>query len=588
LSSTDQKSGARLDLQIVRRLWPFAKPYRVQLGIALLVMPIASVLSLTQPYLLKRTIDDHLVPGRAEGLMTLAALFALTMLGEYALRFTQFYLTERAGQSALRDLRGAIFDHLQRRPLRYFHRTPIGRLMARLTTDVDALQEALSSGLVSVIGDLVTLLGIVGLLVYYSPTLAGVTLSAVPPLIALTFLFRILMRRAYREVRKQISRLNAYLNEAVTGMKIIQIFRAQPGSYTGYKDINAAHRDAALQAIRYDALLFAIVEMFSSCAVAGIIWFGAGEAIGDVITIGVLIAVIEYAQKFFIPLRDLSQTYTVLQSAMASSERIFEVLDERGEIPEAPEARPLTKVTTGIEFRDVWFAYNDENWVLRGVSFHVEVGEKLALVGHTGAGKSTVVTLLTRLYDIQKGQILIDGVDIREYRLDDLRRRFATVLQDGFLFTGTLRNNITLGDEQVTEATMQRAMDIVGLDRIVSRHENGLDHDVRERGGNLSGGERQLVTFARALARRPDVLVLDEATANVDTETESMLQQAVDALLSQQTSIVVAHRLSTIQRVDRIIVLHQGEVDEIGTHRELLAHGGRYARLVKLQFGAVS
>jgi ATP-binding cassette subfamily B protein len=573
------------DRELVARLWPFVRPYRLHLLGALIVLPVASLLSLLQPWLLQRTIDDHLVAQQWEGLPLLAALFALTLLAEYGLRYLQMTWTEIAGQRALRDLRCRVFEHLQGRSIRYFHRQPVGRLMARLTADVDALQEALSSGLVTIIGDLVTLIGIVSILIYMSATLAGVTFAVVPLLLGLTFVFRVLMRRAYRRLRVLIAQLNAYLNEAVTGMRIIQLFRGESRAYDGYDAINRQHRDSALSAIRFDALLFALVEMFSSIAVAGILWFGAGQSVRGVITIGGLIAFIEYAQKFFIPIRDLSQTYTVLQSAMASSERIFQVLDTDEAIEEAPDAAPLATIREGIEFRDVWFAYDDEQWVLRGVSFTVRRGERIALVGHTGAGKSTIVQLLTRMYDIQRGQILVDGVDIRRLQLADLRARFATVLQDGFLFEGTIRENITLGTPHVRAEDVESATRVVGLDRLLARYTDGMDHPVRERGSNLSGGERQLVTFARALAHRPDVLVLDEATANVDTETEALIQAAIDALLARQTSVVVAHRLSTIQQVDRIIVLHAGVVDEIGTHASLLAQGGRYARLVRLQFG---
>ena len=573
------------DHQLVRRLWPFVRPHRGLLGMALLVLPLASVLSLVQPWLLKKAIDDHLVPGTLSGLDGIVAALLIALVGEFVLRFVQFYWTQRAGQAALRDLRCHIFEHLQTRALSFFHRQPIGRLMARLTSDVDALQEALSSGLVAIIGDTVTLLGIVGILVWTSPKLSLVTFAVVPVLLGLTFLFRILMRRAYRELRAQIARLNAYLNEAVTGMRIIQIARAEWTSFRGYDAINEAHRDAAFRAIRWDAMLFALVEMLSNVAVAGILWFGAGQTLEGAVTLGGLIAFIGYVQKFFVPIRDLSQKYTVLQSAMAASERIFGVLDDEDAIPSPEQGEPIEAVGARIAFEGVWFAYKGEDWVLRDVSFAVDVGEKLAVVGHTGAGKSTIVQLLLRLYDVQRGRITIDGVDIRDYDLRALRRLFSLVLQDGFLFSGTVRDNVTLRSPEVREVDVAHACDVVGLDRVVGRLEAGLDHEVRERGSNLSAGERQLVTFARALAHRPEVLVLDEATANVDTETEASLQEAIDALLAQQTSIVVAHRLSTIRRVDRIVVLHKGEVVEVGDHASLCAADGRYAQLVRLQFG---
>lgn len=591
-AQTGPQRGARedelapvYDHELARRLWPFVRPHRGLLGLALVVLPLASLLSLVQPWLMKRAVDEHLVPGTLEGLDGIAVALLAALVGEFALRFAQYYWTERAGQAALRDLRCHIFEHLQTRSLSFFHRQPIGRLMARLTSDVDALQEALSSGLVTIIGDTVTLVGIVGILVWTSPKLSLVTFAVVPVLLGLTFLFRVLMRRAYRELRVEIARLNAYLNEAVTGMRIIQIARAEWTSFRGYDTINAAHRDASFRAIRWDAMLFALVEMLSNVAVAGILWFGAGQTLQGVVSLGGLIAFIGYVQKFFVPIRDLSQKYTVLQSAMAASERIFQVLDDDSAIPQSSVGKPVERMAHRLAFENVWFAYEGEQWVLRDVSFSVDVGEKLALVGHTGAGKSTVVQLLLRLYDVQKGRITIDGVDIREYDLHALRRLFALVLQDGFLFSGTLRENVTLRSPRVREVDLRDASSLVGLDRVVERLGGGFDHEIRERGSNLSAGERQLVTFARALAHRPDVLVLDEATANVDTETEATLQAAIDALLQQQTSIVVAHRLSTIRRVDRIVVLHKGEVVEVGDHDALVSRGGKYARLVRLQFG---
>ena len=408
----------------------------------------------------------------------------LALVGEFRAALRSVLLTQRAGQAALRDLRCHIFEHLQTRALSFFHRQPIGRLMARLTSDVDALQEALSSGLVAIIGDTVTLLGIVGILVWTSPKLSLVTFAVVPVLLGLTFLFRILMRRAYRELRAQIARLNAYLNEAVTGMRIIQIARAEWTSFRGYDAINEAHRDAAFRAIRWDAMLFALVEI-SNVAVAGILWFGAGQTLEGAVTLGGLIAFIGYVQKFFVPIRDLSQKYTVLQSAMAASERIFGVLDDEDAILSPEQGKPIEAVGARIAFEGVWFAYKGEDWVLRDVSFAVDVGEKLAVVGHTGAGKSTIVQLLLRLYDVQRGRITIDGVDIRDYDLRALRRLFSLVLQDGFLFSGTVRDNVTLRSPEVREVDVAHACDVVGLDRVAGRLEAGLDHEVRERGSNL-------------------------------------------------------------------------------------------------------
>ncbi len=572
------------DATLAKRLWGFVAPYKGLVVMSLLLLPAASALTLVQPYLIQRVIDDHLVPGELAGLGWKILAFAGCLVGEYILLFAQFYVMQLAGQRALRDLRCTVFQHLQRLSVGYFHRNPVGRLMTRLTTDIDSLQEALSSGVVTIIGDVLTLSAIVVILLVKSTRLALVTFAVVPVLVLLTFVFRVLMRRAYRILRVKIARLNAFLQEAVTGMRIIQVFRREERARADYDGINREHRDAAFDSIKYDATLYAVVETLSSIAVAGIIWFGAGQTLQGLVTLGVLVAFIEYVQKFFVPIRELSQKYTLIQSAMAAAERLFQILDTRDTTPIAATAKPISELRDAIRFENVSFSYDGETPILRDVSFTVRRGEKVAIVGHTGAGKTTITSLLTRLYDVDEGRITIDGTDIRDFDLRDLRRLFALVLQDVFLFSGDLRRNIALRADEIPDGRSDQAARTVGLDRVLARHKDGLDQEVKERGANLSAGERQLVAFARALAHRPEILVLDEATANVDTETEAVVQKAVDCLVDRQTSVVIAHRLSTVQRVDRIVVMHHGEVAEVGSHAELMAAGGLYRTLVRLQY----
>lgn len=572
------------DAALAVRLWSYLRPYWPLVLASIVMLPMASALTLLQPHLIQVAVDEHLVPGVLPGLDLLVALYAGTLVLEYCLLFGQFALMQLAGQRALHDMRRQMFEHVQGLALRYFHRTPVGRLMARLTTDTDALQEALASGVVSIIGDVLTLAAIVVVLLIKSTKLALATFAVVPVLVGFTFLFRFLMREAFRVLRVKIAALNSYLNEAVTGMAVLQLFQRERQAFDEYDAINREHRDAAFDSIRWDAALYALVETLSNVTVATIIWFGAGQTAQQAISLGVLIAFVEYVQRFFVPIRELSQKYAVIQSAMASSERIFQVLDTEDFVPDPPSPRTEVPLGEGIRFEGVSFSYDGRTPVLDEVSLHVRPGERVALVGHTGAGKSTLVNLLLRFYDVDSGAVTIGGVDVREMDARSLRRRFAVVLQDGFLFAGTVRDNITLGSEDVSPAQVLAAVEAVGLGRMLAARPRGLDTVVEERGLNLSGGERQLVCFARALAHRPEIMVLDEATANVDAETESVLQAAVEALLSRQTSVVVAHRLSTIRTCDRIVVMHHGRVAEQGTHDELMARGGLYATLVRLQY----
>ncbi|MBA2665224.1 MAG: ABC transporter ATP-binding protein [Bradymonadaceae bacterium] len=580
----EQKLGTYSDGAILWRLWGYMRPYRLVFLVCLLLLPILSGVSLMQPWLLQIAIDDYLIPAKMEGIELVALAFGATILGRAILEFTQFYLMQFAGQRALRDLRNQVFGHVQGLSASFFKKNPIGRLMARMTTDVESLQEALSSGMITMVGDVITLAAIVVILLLKNWKLALVCFTVVPILLIFTSIFRYLLRTAFREVRIKIARLYAHLQESITGMSVIQLFVRERVSAAEYRDINEDYRDANIRSIRYDAMLYSLVETIGSVTIGAIIWYGSGQALDGLVTLGVLVAFIEYMQKFFVPIRDLAQKYNLLQSAMASSERIFQLLDTDERIARAARPTALPAEAFEIEFRDVWFAYNDEDWILRGISFVVTPGDKVALVGHTGAGKTTIIALLTRLYDVTRGQILINGIDIREFDLHEYRRRFAVVLQDVFLFQGTIFENLSLGVEGLDEAEVIAAAQAVHAHPMILRQGDGYAHQVAERGSNLSSGEKQLLAFARALVRKPDVLILDEATANVDTDTEALIQDAVEVLMARQTSLVIAHRLSTIQKADRIIVLHKGELIETGTHDELVVQDGHYGTLYRLQY----
>lgn len=580
----EKQLGEISDLQLIGRLWHYMRPYKWTFLFCLLLLPLVSAIQLVQPYLMQVAIDDYLVPRKIEGIELLVGAFAATLFGRAFIEFGQLYLMQRAGQRALYDLRVEVFAHVQELSVSFFHKNPVGRLMTRMTTDVESLQEALSSGMITMVGDIFTLASIVVVLLVLDWKLALVSFLVVPPLVILTAVFRYFLRRAFRAIRVKIARLNAHLQESVTGMHIIQYFVRERISSFEYEEINKDYRKANIKSVRYDAMLYAVVETAGSVTVGAIIWYGSGQVLQSVVTLGVLVAFIEYMQKFFVPIRDLAQKYNLLQSAMASSERIFQLLDTKDHIPNPERPEPIPEGPLTIEFEDVWFAYNDEDWILKGIDFTIEPGEKIAIVGHTGAGKTTIMNLLLRLHDVNRGRILVNGVDIRRLDLTQWRARFSVVLQDSFLFRGSIGENISLGALGASQAEIEQAAKTVRAHGLISRYEKGYEHEVKERGGNLSAGERQLIAFARALVHAPDVLLLDEATANVDTETEALIQEAQEVLMEQQTSLVIAHRLSTIRTSNRIMVLHRGELLESGTHEELLEAQGHYHKLYRLQY----
>jgi ATP-binding cassette subfamily B protein len=581
--------GRAYDARLVRRLWVYVRPHRGLVVSSFVLLLAVSTVQLVQPYIIKVAIDEHIAARRIEGLGLLALVFLAALVGEFVLRFAQLYVLERTGQNVVFDIRNDVFAHLQRLPSSFFDRNPVGRLMTRLTSDVEAVHEVFTSGVVMILADLVKVVGIVAILLWMDWRLALITFTVLPPTAVLTGYFRGRMRSTYRGVRAMIARLNAFLQENVSGMRIVQLFARERASIEQFRQINAEHRDAQLRGVRYDSIFSAAAELMGSVTLAAIVWAGGWGILRGLVTFGTLVAFFEYAAKFFRPVQELSQRYTVMQSAMAAAERIFGLLDNEVSITSPAAPRRITRRLQGeIVFDRVTFGYDPEQPVLRDVSFRIAPGERVAVVGWTGSGKSTLIRLLVRLYDVQQGRILIDGVDVRDYELRDLRRAIGVVLQDHFLFAGTVESNISLGDPAVDTARARLAAEAVSADRFIERLPAAYREEVRERGSNFSVGEKQLLSFARAIAFDPAVLVLDEATASVDPETEAQIQRALEKLLENRTSIIIAHRLATVQGVDRIVVLHHGWLREEGTHEELLRRrDGIYRTLYNLQVAPI-
>ena len=595
----EEKLGKLYDSTLTRRLMKYLRPYRWYVVAAVSLTLGVTAMEIVAPYLFHIAVDKYIVPGfnnsisgseALKGLLWVVAASAGALTGSFGLQYAQVRIMQWVGQETMYDLRKEIFEHLQRLPMSFFDHSPVGRLVTRATTDVDALNDLFASGVVAMLNDFVLLFAMIAILFKWHPFLAFATLSPLPFMVLLTYFFRNKVRNANRRIRTAIARINAFLQEHISGMSVVQLFNREWKSRKQFEELNRVHMEAYKEAIDAFSFFYPAVEFLSMAGLALLYWVGGLKAITGTIQVGVLLAFMLYAQRFFRPIQDLSEKFNILQTAMAASERIFKLLDEPFTITSPAQARTLPSARGEIEFRNVWFSYTggaapkEADWVLRDVSFRVEPGQTLAIVGHTGAGKTTIIQLLLRFYDIQRGEILLDGVDIRTMDMQELRRLFGIVLQDPFLFTGTLESNVKLGTETISRAATEKALREVGLGPFLESQPQGVETPVTERGSTLSVGQRQLVSFARALAHNPKFLILDEATSSVDTKTELLIREALDRLLQGRTAVVIAHRLSTIQHAHRILVFHKGRLREQGSHQELLALRGIYYRLYQLQY----
>ncbi|HMQ70216.1 MAG TPA: ABC transporter ATP-binding protein [Ignavibacteria bacterium] len=568
----------------MKRLLAFFKPYGKYIAIATFLTITISALAALRPRLTPIAIDDKIMNHDMPGLQFIILIMFGTLVVQGIIQYIMTYLTSWIGQKIIYDLRKKIFDHIMSLDLKFFDRNPIGRIVTRVTGDVEVLFEVFSSGLVTAFGDIFLILWILYFMFDLDATLAIVTLSVLPVLIYGTSVFRRKVRESYRRIRILIAKLNSYIQEHITGITIVQYFSKEERTTDDFEAINREHTEQNKKSVFYYAVFFPVVELIGAVSAGLIIWYGGGQVVQNAVSVGVLISFIQFTEMFFRPIRDLSEKYNILQTAMASSERIFALLDEKPEIFDPEEPVSPGEIKGRIEFKNVWFAYNNEDYVLKDVSFIINAGEKVAFVGATGAGKTTIINLLSRFYEINKGQITIDGIDIKEISLDELRHNIGIVLQDVFLFSGDIRSNITLNNPDITVKAVDEAVNNTGLQGFINTLPDKLSHKVNERGSTLSVGQKQLISFARALAYDPKILILDEATSSVDTNTEILIQNAIQILIEGRTSIIIAHRLSTIQTCDKIIVMHKGEVKEMGTHMQLLEEGGLYYRLYQLQY----
>ncbi|MBV6479796.1 MAG: putative ABC transporter ATP-binding protein [Ignavibacteria bacterium] len=584
IKSDEDALGKALDKKIFKRLLTYFKPYTKYIVIATILTITISALAALRPRLTPIAIDDKIMNKDLHGLQFIILIMLGTLVLQGIIQYIMTYLTSWIGQKIIFDLRKKIFDHILTLDLKFFDRNPIGRIVTRVTSDVEVLFEVFSSGLVTAFGDIFLLIWILYFMFSLDAELSLVTLSILPVLIYATSIFRKKVRDSYRRIRILVAKLNSFIQEHITGITIVQYFVKEKRTIEQFEKINRDHTEQNKKSIFYYAVFFPFVELLGAVSAGLIIWYGGGQVIQNIVSIGVIISFVQFTEMFFRPIRDLSEKYNILQTAMASSERIFALLDEKSDMTIDNEVLKKEKISGDIEFRNVSFAYNDGDYVLRNVSFKINAGEKVAFVGATGAGKTTIISLLARFYEVKEGQILVDGIDIKKYDTKQLRRNIAIVLQDVFLFSGNIRKNITLGSEKISDNVLNEAVINTGLSPFIESLPEKLNHPVYERGASLSTGQKQLISFARALAFNPRILVLDEATSSVDTNTEILIQNAIKKLIEGRTSIIIAHRLSTIQNCDKIIVMHKGEIREMGTHQELLDKNELYFKLYQLQY----